>query len=99
MSKIDCSMMSHPACYEPAELDGTEDAPPTTEDSDAAAFGSYDCINDCVSSLGVPGLVAGAVTGLSCLALTPVGCALVLVGAPSVMAAACNDGCAELESK
>ena len=99
MSRIDCSVMSHPACYAEAEEETAPVPEAEVNEEEASAFGSYDCVNDCVSSLGVPGLVAGAIAGLSCVALTPAGCALVVVGAPSLFAAACNDACVELEGK
>ena len=101
MPEIDCSMMSHPACYdaEPAE-DATEPQKPAASDQhETPVFASYDCVDHCVSSLGVTTQAAGAVTGLACLALSPVGCAFVVGASASLFVAACNDACLELESK
>jgi hypothetical protein len=103
---IDCSVMSHPACLAP---EGPEDAVATPTAPSAAAaqpstaggtplLASYDCINDCASSLGVVSLVSGAVAGLGCYALPPA-CPAFIAAVPAAILDACNAACRELEAK
>lgn len=99
---IDCSIMSHLACEEPAPA---VPAPPESTGQPAVApsevgtespGGSYDCINHCASSLGVVTLVEGAVSGLGCLALPPA-CPAFLAAVPITILEACDSACRELE--
>ena len=93
---IDCSLMSHPACAEPetpADAPTGGAATPTPEPS---TFASYECIDDCVSSLGVTTLVNGAITSLGCVALPPA-CPVFVGGAVGATLGACNAACNELE--
>ncbi len=99
---IDCSNMSHVACEPP-------DAPVTTpaqNEAPAAAptpqseplVASYDCVNECASSIGAAALVEGAVAGLGCLALPPA-CPAFITAVPVTILEACNDACLELEKR
>jgi hypothetical protein len=95
---IDCSVMSHASCEEPGAL------LPTPAESEVAApapaaeslVASYDCINDCASSVGVVALVEAAVSGLGCLALPPA-CPAFIAAVPVTILEACDDACRELE--
>jgi hypothetical protein len=100
---IDCTVMGHPACaepeYETEPSSGTSSAAPTAAPvSSSALFASYECVNECASSLGAATLVEGAVAGLSCLVLPPA-CPAFLVAVPLTILAACDAGCRELEGK
>lgn len=88
---IDCSRMSHAECLPPEELEIT-----SSSASETPIFGSYDCINDCVSSLGVVGLVSATLTGAGCVALPPA-CPILLGAGAGSMLGACNAACVELE--
>lgn len=90
---IDCSMMSHAACLEPDQPDG--DAPQAAEQG----LPSYECVNECVSSLGVSTLVGGAVTSLGCLLVSAGSCAVLIGAAAGSVLGACGAACDELESK
>jgi hypothetical protein len=90
---IDCSLMSHAGCLEPAESE------PPAEASPAAALPSYDCVNECVSSLGVSTLVGGAVTSLGCLLVSAGSCAVLIGAAAGSVLGACGAACEELEGK
>jgi hypothetical protein len=101
---IDCSLMSHPVCAEP---EPPAETLPTRASSGAAVarsgdqnpmFASYECVNDCASSLGVVSLVSGAVAGLGCSALPPA-CPAFLVAVPVMILEACDSACRELEGK
>lgn len=106
---IDCSRMSHAECLPPEEPEPTRSSAPsptTAAPPNAGAasppasgfpdFGSYDCINDCVSSLGVAGLLSGTVVGAGCVALPPA-CPIFLGAGAGAMLGACNAVCVELE--
>jgi hypothetical protein len=102
---IDCAMMSHHACTEPESppdrtfaegpVTAARGAPGAKQD---ALVASYECVNDCSSSLGVVALVNGAVAGLGCFALPPA-CPAFLLAAPLTILQACESACRELESK
>jgi hypothetical protein len=102
---IDCALMSHHACTEPeprpertfAETPASDAgvAPGAKQD---ALVASYECVNDCASSLGVVALVNGAVAGLGCFALPPA-CPAFIVAAPLTILQACESACRELESQ
>lgn len=53
-----------------------------------------ECLNDCVSSLGVAHLVAGAVTGLGCYAVS-VACPALIGGAAGAISGWCDAACDE----
>jgi len=59
---------------------------------------SYECVNDCVSSLGVTTLVGGATASLGCVVLPPACAIFIGAGVGSVLGA-CEAACEELESK
>ena len=89
-------------------------ATPTAEPSDASTSGaasklrdsegrsvggaSYECVNDCVSSLGVTALVSGATVSLGCLMLPP-GCPIFIGASVGSVLGACEVACEDLESK
>jgi hypothetical protein len=97
--------MSHPSCpVQDASGDEAEDGPsggaPAGNDvaSDLELVASYDCINDCVASQGLPGIAAATIAGAACTALSGGACALVLYSSAVAFLTACNDACLELES-
>jgi hypothetical protein len=98
---IDCTRVSHAACFEdihagsapPAAADARE-APGTSVHDDA----SYECVNDCVSSLGVPLLLSGAVSTLGC-ALVPPACSVFASVTAGATLGACEAACADLQRK
>jgi hypothetical protein len=94
MPSIDCTLMSHPSCV-PADAP-TESAPPTATPPAATPLASYDCVNECVSSLGVVALVDGAFASLGCAAL-PLACPVFLGAAVGTILGGCNAACRELE--
>jgi hypothetical protein len=59
---------------------------------------SYECINDCASSLGAVSLVSSAVAGIGCYALPPA-CPAFVAAVPVAIIEACNAACRELEAK
>jgi len=103
---IDCTRMSHSECLPPDEPEPTQSSAssPAAKASPSAPpgvsafpdFGSYDCVNDCVSSLGVAGLLSATVTGAGCVALPPA-CPIFLGASAGSLLGACNAACAELE--
>lgn len=59
---------------------------------------SYECMNDCVSSLGVTALLSGATVSLGCIALPPA-CPVFIGASVGSVLGACEVACEELESK
>jgi hypothetical protein len=59
---------------------------------------SYECVNDCVSSLGVTALLSGATVSLGCIMLPPACPAFIGASVGSVLGA-CEVACEDLESK
>jgi hypothetical protein len=103
-NSIDCSVMSHAACQGPepetATLPGGG-APAPVQPAGGGSeplLGSYDCVNDCASSLGVVTLVQGAVAGLGCFALPPA-CPAFVAAVPVTILGACDSACRELEAR
>lgn len=76
--RIDCSLQSHPACFEP-EADAPDRVAAPVSQGKAHEPTRAECINECVSSLGVAVLVSSAVVGLGCLISKPA--CPVLIGA------------------
>ena len=76
--RIDCSLQSHPACFEP-EAEAPECVPARASQGKAHEPTRYECVNECLSSLGVEALVSSAVVGLGCIISKPA-CAI-LIGA------------------
>jgi hypothetical protein len=72
----------------------------TLRDSEGRAVGSasYECVNDCVSSLGVTALVSGATVSLGCLVLPPA-CPIFIGASVGSVLGACEVACEDLESK
>ena len=96
---IDCSVMSHASCEDPeSTANSAPPDPPARASGSEPLVGSYDCINECASSLGVVSLVEGAVAGLGCAALPPA-CPAFIVAVPATILAACDDACRELETR
>jgi hypothetical protein len=95
---IDCSIMSHIACEEPMDLPApNQSAPPAPAATKGEPLvASYDCVNNCASSLGVTSLVESAVAGLGCLALPPA-CPAFVVAVPATIIEACDQACRDLE--
>ena len=95
---IDCSVMSHASCEDSECTVNSAPPPPGGGAGGETLVGSYDCINDCASSLGVVSLVEGAVAGLGCLALPPA-CPAFVVAVPVTIIEACDAACRELEKR
>jgi hypothetical protein len=99
---IDCSRMSHTSCYgldsDAAEAEGTPPGAGQGRDvGDGVQGASYECVNDCVSSLGVTTLVSGATAALGC-ALVPPACGLFVASGASMIVGACAAACEDLEA-
>ena len=96
-SRIDCSVMSHAACIPQEHEDGSAArAAPASNQQTAAdddSGQSYDCVNDCMASLGIPGAVAGTVVTVGCLIATVGGCAVLAGGALGALMGACAGAC------
>jgi hypothetical protein len=105
-NRIDCSLMSHAACIahdEPVALD-QEPEPvslpgPAREGTASDLHASYDCVNDCLSSLGIPTVIASATVGVGCAIVTAGACAALAGGALGALIGACAAGCDEVESR
>lgn len=96
---IDCSRMSHAAC-QVTEPDHPPPAPPSSTapviDARAATQGlDYECLNHCISSLGVVSLVNSSLTALGCAALPPA-CPVFIGTAAGAIVGACASACDEL---
>jgi hypothetical protein len=59
---------------------------------------SYECVNDCVSSLGVSALLSGATATLGCL-MVPPACPVFVGASVGTILGACEVACEDLESK
>lgn len=101
MTTIDCSRMSHEGCYsEPPETAPAEPAKPlaASEVAPGPTGVSYECMNECISSLGVTTLLSGATTSLGCLILPPA-CPVFIGTSVGTILGACEVACRDLESK
>jgi hypothetical protein len=91
--------MSHASCFETVTHEGSPEREPLREQASRTAASpagsSYDCLNDCVSSLGVSTLLSGAVTSLGCLALPPA-CPVFVGASVGSIFGACDYACKEL---
>ena len=98
---IDCSRMSHAACYGPEpESPQAKPQPATPAVREPASEGqsvSYDCLNECVSSLGVVSLLSGSVSALGCVAIPPA-CPVFVGAAAGSLMGGCHAACEDLES-
>lgn len=99
-NRIDCSVMSHPACVDlPTEAPVARPAAPTESRSTVDTGrvdpqgAAYDCVNDCVSSLGIPAAVASTTVAVACLVASAGGCAVLAGGALGVLLGACAGAC------
>jgi hypothetical protein len=100
-SSIDCSLMSHASCEATSGAPQEEPLPAAAtaeHQENDALFASYDCLNDCVSSLGVVALVDGALSAVGCLALPPA-CPVLIGTSVGAVLGACDNACRELEQK
>ena len=59
---------------------------------------SFECVNDCVSSLGVTALVSGATVSLGCL-MVPPACPIFIGASVGSLLGACEVACEDLESQ
>jgi hypothetical protein len=91
-NRIDCSVQSHAACFAVDEFTTESPASDSASQTDTPAASHYDCVNDCVSSLGVPQLVAGAMTALGCYAAPPA-CPVLIGGAAGAVVGWCAAQC------
>lgn len=101
MTTIDCSRMSHEACYaDQPEETSAEPAKPQASSSAPAdpVSPTYDCMNECVSSLGVTALLSGATTSLGCIMLPPA-CPVFIGTSVGTILGACDVACRDLESQ
>jgi hypothetical protein len=107
MSDVSCvegeqegEMPHAPAAAPSNEAAGTSSGVALLRDADgrAAAGASYECINDCVSSLGVTSLLSGATATLGCLMVPPACAIFVGAGVGSILGA-CEVACEDLESR
>ncbi len=96
---IDCMRMSHPVCQD-LELDPAEGEAALSRSSpgNQAPRDSYDCINECVSSLGVVTLLESSIVALGCYALPPA-CPVFVGAAAGAVLGGCDAACEELESQ
>jgi hypothetical protein len=91
-NRIDCSIQSHAACFAVDEFTAESPAGDSASQTDAPAASQYDCMNDCVSSLGVPQLAISAVTALGCYAAPPA-CPVLIGGAAGAVIGWCAAEC------
>jgi hypothetical protein len=91
-NRIDCSIQSHAACFAIEEVTDQSPASDSASPADAPASSYYDCMNDCISSLGVPQLLANVVTGLGCYAALPA-CPVLISGAAGAVLGWCDAQC------
>ncbi|HYO97804.1 MAG TPA: hypothetical protein VER33_25025 [Polyangiaceae bacterium] len=94
-NRIDCSFQSHASCLEPEAPPGNPaQAAEATAPAEVDEASQYDCVNDCIASLGVAQLVAGVVTGLGCYAALPA-CPALIGGAAGALVGWCDADCSE----
>jgi hypothetical protein len=101
MTTIDCSRMSHESCSadapEPASTEAGKPSAPRQAATEPAGA-SYDCMNECISSLGATTLVSGATVSLGCIMLPPA-CPVFIGTSVGTILGACQVACEDLESK
>lgn len=111
MSHVSCFVEEGAAVQGPPPSPTVTAPPPTPgegippgvqslRDGDGQRVGSasYECVNDCVSSLGVTALLSGATVSLGCIALPPA-CPVFIGASVGSVLGACEVACEELESK
>jgi hypothetical protein len=89
--KIDCSTQSHPSCFEPGAFAALP-APDDPEADSEATLSRYECVNECISSLGTPLLVGSTVAGLICYGAPPL-CPYALGGVAGAAVGWCEAKC------
>jgi len=90
--RLDCSMMSHPACLAALEPEAEAAAPePVSAEPDR-----YDCVNECLGQLGLPTAVSGAAVAVGCVIVSAGACAALAGGALGALLGACDAGCEQL---
>jgi hypothetical protein len=94
---IDCARMSHSSGFSAEEPELVPAAtPPTSAASQAEpSRATYECVNECVSSLGVTALLSGAVAALGCSALPPA-CPIFVGASVGSLLGGCEAACEEL---
>lgn len=102
MTTIDCSRVSHETCYadraeETASGGGPQPLPPALP-TDEHVGASYECLNECVSSLGVTALLSGATASLGCVMLPPA-CPVFIGTSVGTILGACEVACQDLEPR
>ncbi len=85
--RIDCSSMSHPACLPELELESA-----STEEQQ----GRYDCVNECMSGLGLPLAVAGTAVAVGCVIVSSGACGVLAGGMLGAFVGACDANCDEV---
>jgi hypothetical protein len=111
MSNVRCFVEEGAVVEGPPGPPTVAGAPPTSGDSippgvqslrDAggqpAVSVGYECVNDCVSSLGVTALLSTATVSLGCIAFPPA-CPVFVGASVGSVLGACEVACEELESK
>jgi len=109
---IDCSRMSHLGCVDEPDASGASASKPTADKSVAErppgvaalkdgegrslGHGSYECLNECVSSRGVAVLLSGATASLGCL-MVPVACPIFIGASVGSLLGACEAACESQE--
>lgn len=101
---IDCTRMSHEACLDVEDglMDGsslstpTEKSKPAQTESSKPTWDRYDCINDCVSSLGAVTFLESSIVALGCFAF-PAACPVFIGTAAGAVFGGCDAVCDELE--
>ncbi len=81
---IDCSSMSHRACL--PELESGSES--TEEQQDR-----YDCVNECLSGLGLPTAVAGTAVAVGCVIVSAGACGVLAGGMLGAFVGACDANC------
>jgi hypothetical protein len=92
-NRIDCSIQSHTACFAlEEELTAESPGNDSASSTEAPVSSRYDCVNDCVSSVGLPQLAASAVSALGCYAAPPT-CPILIGGAAGAVIGWCDAQC------
>lgn len=98
---VDCTLMSNSVCGEPDPPEAPRaraNQPESATTRTAPEAVSSDCMNDCVSSLGVTSLLSASVVTVGCFALPPA-CVMFAGAVPGAVFGACHAACEDLESE
>ncbi len=99
---IECTRMSHPVCQDldlqlgPGEGEAARFQ--RSPEIRGPAIDGYDCINDCVSSLGVVTLLESSIVALGCYAVPPA-CPVFVGAAAGAVLGGCDAACDELHPR